>query len=67
VQEAVRGFTLDAAYAAFQESDRGSLSAGKFADFIVLDRDVLAVPAAEIPATEVLETWVGGVRAFLRR
>ncbi len=59
-------FTLDTAYAAFQESDLGSLTAGKFADFIVLDRDPLAVPAAEIPATVVLETWVGGHRAFQR-
>lgn len=66
-QEAVRGFTLDAAYAAFQESDLGSLTAGKFADFIVVDRDALAVPAAEIAATVVLETWVGGQRAFQRR
>ncbi len=65
-QQAIRGFTRDAAYAAFQESDLGSLTAGKFADFIVLDRDPLAVPAAEIPATVVLETWVGGHRAFQR-
>jgi predicted amidohydrolase YtcJ len=65
-QEALGGFTLDAAYAAFQEADLGSLTAGKFADFIVLDRDPLAVPAAEIPATVVLETWVGGERAFQR-
>lgn len=65
-REAIRGFTRDAAYAAFQESDLGSLTAGKFADFIVLDRDPLAVPAAEIPATVVLETWVGGHRAFQR-
>jgi len=65
-REALRGFTLDAAYAAFQESDLGSLTAGKFADFIVVDRDPLAVPAAEIPATVVLETWVGGQLAFQR-
>jgi predicted amidohydrolase YtcJ len=62
--EALRGFTLDAAYAAFQEADLGSLEAGKLADFLVLDRDILAVPAPEIPGTRVLETWVGGIRTY---
>lgn len=66
-QEALRGFTLHAAYAAFQEADLGSLTPGKFADFIILDRDPLTIAAAEIPGTVVLETWVGGQRAFLRR
>jgi predicted amidohydrolase YtcJ len=63
-EEALQGFTLDAAYAAFQEDDLGSLSPGKLADFLVLDRDPLTVPAAELRHTRVLETWVGGRRAF---
>jgi predicted amidohydrolase YtcJ len=63
-EEALRGFTLDAAYAAFQEDDLGSLSPGKLADFLVLDRDPLTVPAGELRDTRVLETWVGGRRAF---
>ena len=62
--EALKGFTLDAAYAAFEESTKGSLSPGKHADFVVLDRDILSVRPEEIRDTEVLETWVGGRRAY---
>jgi len=62
--EALRGFTLDAAYAAFAEQQVGSLEPGKRADFVVLDRDVMAVPEDEIPATVVLETWLDGERVW---
>ena len=64
--EALRGFTLDAAYAAFQEDDRGSLVPGKRADFLILDRDPLAVAPAALRETRVLQTWVGGRRMYLR-
>jgi predicted amidohydrolase YtcJ len=59
-EEAIRGFTMDAAWAAFMESQVGSLEAGKRADFIVLDRDLMSVEASEIPKTQVLETWLDG-------
>jgi predicted amidohydrolase YtcJ len=64
--EALRSFTLAAAYAAHQEDKLGSLEAGKWADFIVIDRDYFDVPAAEIDDIVVLETWIGGVRVFNR-
>ncbi len=63
-EEAIRGFTLDAAWAAFMESEVGSLEAGKRADFIVLDRDLMTVDADEIPATQVLETWLDGEKVW---
>lgn len=63
-EEAIRGFTLDAAWAAFMEKEVGSLEAGKRADFIVLDRDLMSVPADEIPQTRVLETWLDGQLAW---
>ena len=63
-EEAIRGFTLDAAWAAFMEKEVGSLEAGKRADFIVLDRDLMSVPADEIPQTRVLETWLDGKLAW---
>ncbi len=44
----------------------GSLEAGKQADFIVLDRDLMRVPAREIPETRVLQTWVGGKKVYQR-
>lgn len=65
-EEAIQAFTLGAAYAAFMEDRVGSLETGKRADFIVLDRDPLRVPEAEIPQVRVLQTWVDGVRVFSR-
>ena len=58
--EALRGFTLDAAYAGFAEAEVGSLQAGKRADFVVLAEDPLAVPGAELTALTVLATYVDG-------
>lgn len=62
--EALRGFTLDAAYAAFMEHRVGSLEAGKRADFVVLDRDIMRIEDAEIPRVGVLETWLDGERVY---
>nr|BCX01228.1 MAG: amidohydrolase [Bacteroidota bacterium] len=64
LQEAVRAFTLGAAYAAFEEDLKGSLEPGKLADFIVLDRDIFAVPERDIADVRVLETWLGGERVY---
>lgn len=65
-EQAIRAFTLDAARAAFMEDSVGSLETGKRADFIVLDRDIMQVPVAEIPEVRVLETRVDGQRVFRR-
>ena len=62
--EALHSFTLAAAYAAHQEDRLGSLEPGKWADFIVIDRDYFEVPAEEIDDIRVLQTWVGGRRVF---
>jgi predicted amidohydrolase YtcJ len=59
-EEAVRGFTLDAAYAGFMENSVGSLAAGKRADFIVLDKNIFEVEASEIHSIKVLQTWLDG-------
>jgi predicted amidohydrolase YtcJ len=59
-REALRSYTLDAAYAAFEENLKGSLTPGKLADVVVLSRDILTVPEEEIPGTRVLWTIVGG-------
>lgn len=63
-EEALRLFTLDAAYAAFEEKEKGSLEPGKLADFIVIDRDVMACDPAEIPGTRVLRTVIGGETVY---
>ena len=64
--EALRAFTIDAARAGFMEDEVGSLEAGKQADLVVLDRDIMTIPAAEIPEVRVLQTWLGGKRVYSR-
>ncbi|HYE95564.1 MAG TPA: amidohydrolase, partial [Rubricoccaceae bacterium] len=59
-EEALRGFTLDAAYAGFMEEEVGSLEVGKRADFVLLSRDIMVVPPAEILQTEVVATYLDG-------
>jgi predicted amidohydrolase YtcJ len=65
--EALHSFTLAAAYAARQEDRLGSLEPGKWADFIIIDRDFFTIPASEIDDIVVLETWVGGRQAYQRQ
>jgi predicted amidohydrolase YtcJ len=65
VAEAVEAYTKNAAYAAFQEKDRGSLEVGKLADFVLLSRDILAPTQRDLLAeTEVVLTVVGGRVVF---
>ncbi len=62
--EALRAFTIDAAYAAFEEDRKGSLTPGKVADFIVIDRDIMTCDLADIPQTRVYRTVIGGATVF---
>ncbi len=59
-EEALRSFTKWGAYAEFMENEKGSLEAGKLADFVLLSKDIMTVPAKEILTTEVEMTVVGG-------
>ncbi len=58
--EALESYTIHAAYAAFEEEIKGSLTPGKLADVVVLSRDILTVDDEEIPGAEVVYTIVGG-------
>ena len=58
--EALASYTLNAAYAAFEEDIKGSLEPGKLADIVVLSQDILTIPEERIPETEVVHTIIGG-------
>jgi predicted amidohydrolase YtcJ len=58
--EALESYTINGAYAAFEEDIKGSLAAGKLADVTVLSKDILTIPEEEIPTAEVVYTIVGG-------
>jgi predicted amidohydrolase YtcJ len=60
IQEAIRGFTIWAAYGAFQEDVLGSIEKGKLADFTILDKDITKIKPAEILKTKVLYTIIAG-------
>lgn len=66
-EQALTSFTLDAAYAAFQEYKLGSLEKGKWADFILIDRDYFTVPENEIFKIGVEQTWIAGEKRFEKK
>ncbi len=65
-EQALRAFTLDAAYSANQEFKIGSLEQGKWADFVLLDKDYFTVPVADIKDIQVVETWIAGEQRYAR-
>jgi len=65
--EALKSYTWNGAYAAFEESSRGSLKPGKYADVVVLSKDILKIPEDEIPSARVVYTIVGGKIRYQRQ
>jgi hypothetical protein len=63
-EEALRGMTIWAAKANFEEHEKGSLEKGKFADFVLLDTDLMTVPSGDILKTKVLMTYVNGEKVY---
>ncbi|WP_295127337.1 amidohydrolase [uncultured Chitinophaga sp.] len=63
-EQGLRGMTIWAARAAFEEQDKGSLEVGKLADFIILSDDIMKVPVAGILRLNILSTYVGGKNVF---
>ncbi len=64
MEQALAAYTTGSAFAEFAEKDKGTLAPGKLADFVVLDRDLTAVPAEKILGTTVLRTVVGGKTVY---
>lgn len=65
-EQALRGMTIWAARANFEEGEKGSLEKGKLADFILCDQDLMTIPAREVLKTSVLATYLGGEKVYSR-
>jgi predicted amidohydrolase YtcJ len=63
-EQAIRLYTWNSAYVLRRENDLGSLEAGKMADFIIVDQDLLSCPLDAIKETKVLATYLGGVKVY---
>jgi predicted amidohydrolase YtcJ len=64
VQEAIRRYTRDPAYITRDENKKGSIEPGKFADFIVLDRNPLTIPPEQLLTMKVERTFIGGKQVY---
>ncbi len=63
-EQTLRSMTIWAAKASFEENEKGSLESGKFADFVILDTDLMNAAPAEVLNTKVESTWIGGEKVF---
>ena len=63
-EETLKGMTIWAAYSNFEEEEKGSIEPGKFADFVILDRDIMEVEIDSVPDTKVLRTFVNGEQVY---
>ena len=65
-EQALRGMTIWAAKSNFEEGEKGSLEKGKLADFVILDKDLMTIPAREVLNTSVIATYIGGEKVYSR-
>ncbi|WP_324721483.1 amidohydrolase [Salinimicrobium sp. HB62] len=63
-EEALRGMTIWAAYSNFEEEEKGSIEPGKFADFVILDKDIMTVSEEQIPEMKANATYLGGKKVY---
>ncbi len=66
-EQTLKGMTIWAAYSNFEEKEKGSIEAGKFADFVVLETDIMTIPEDQLIGTKVLYTFVNGEMVFTSR
>ena len=66
MEEAVRAYTMGGAYASYDERVRGTIRNGKYADLVVLDRDIFEIPAEEIKDAKVEMAVLNGEIVFTR-
>ncbi|MFY9242918.1 MAG: amidohydrolase [Polaribacter sp.] len=63
-EEALKGMTIWAAYSNFEEEEKGSIEIGKFADFVILNQDIMKVEGKELPKTKAIATYVNGEKVY---
>jgi predicted amidohydrolase YtcJ len=63
-EQTLKGMTIWAAYANFEEEEKGSIEIGKFADFVILNQDIMKVRGSEIPKTNAISTYLNGEKVF---
>ncbi|AOW18687.1 amidohydrolase [Polaribacter vadi] len=63
-EETLKGMTIWAAFSNFEEKEKGSIEVGKFADFIILDQDIMKIYGNEIPKTKVVATYLNGEKVY---
>ncbi|WP_338767577.1 amidohydrolase [Bernardetia sp. ABR2-2B] len=63
-EETLKGMTIWAAYSNFEENEKGSITAGKYADFVILEQDIMTVEEDAIPNTKVISTYLGGLKVY---
>jgi predicted amidohydrolase YtcJ len=65
--EALRGMTTWAAKANFEEKEKGSIEPGKYADFVIMDKDIMKVKGNELPNIKVIKTYINGVKVYEKK
>ncbi|MFD2566370.1 amidohydrolase [Pseudotenacibaculum haliotis] len=63
-EETLRGMTIWAAYSNFEENEKGSIEVGKFADFVILDQNIMEVAGEKIPKTKAVATYLNGEKVY---
>jgi predicted amidohydrolase YtcJ len=67
IQDAIKGFTIWAAFGCFEEKEKGSLEVGKFADFIIFDNDIVTTETKNIFKLQPIQTWINGEKVFEKK
>jgi len=66
-QQALQGITIWAAKANFEEKEKGSIEVGKYADFVILDKDIMKINGSQLPRVKVLETYLNGEKVYEKK
>jgi len=65
--QALKGMTIWAAKANFEEKEKGSIEPGKYADFVILDADIMRISASQLPYTKVLKSYINGEKVYEKK